>query len=69
MEIGDIVYIKRRKIYDEDKVMYQRGVIERKYRHHVLVKFEFSNGNVIKESFYEYELKKGEELEDNEYIY
>lgn len=69
MKNGQRVYVKRKKVYGEGKSIYQEGTIERIYRHHILVKFEYKNGNSFMESFFEYELKKEEETKEDEGIY
>lgn len=56
MEIGEEVCVKRDKIYGEGKFRYQEGVIENIYTHHILVRFEYENGNSFRESFFRYEV-------------
>lgn len=56
MEIGEEVCVKRDKIYGEGKFRYQEGVIENIYTHHILVRFEYENGNSFRESFFKYEV-------------
>ena len=69
MEIGDIVYIRKTKIYGKDIIMCREGIIAGIYPSHILVEFKFSNGNTYKESFRKNQVKKREELCANEYIY
>ena len=69
MKIGEEICVKRDKIYGERAFKYQAGVICGIYRHHILVEFRYANGNSYKESFYEYELTKREEMSENAYIY
>lgn len=51
MEKGNKVYVKREKIYGENKNRYEEGEIERKYSHHILVKFELKNGRKLQGEF------------------
>lgn len=69
MKNGQRVYVKRGKVYGKGKSVYEEGKIEKIYTHHILVKFEYENGNSFMESFFEYELKKKEELREDECIY
>lgn len=69
MEIGKEVCVKRDKIYGEKAFKYQAGVVCGIYAHHISVKFEYANGNSFKESFFEYELTKREEMSKDACIY
>lgn len=69
VEIGEEIYIKREKIYGEEKIMYQKGEVIGIYSSYILVKFRCNNGSYYKEAFTEGEIKKEGELEENGYIY
>ena len=69
MEIGEKVCIKRSKSYGNKKRIYQEGEIIKKYENYLLVEFKCKNGESYKEGIKERDLKKREELGENEYIY
>lgn len=69
MKIGKEVYVKRDKMYGERQHRYQKGKVCAIYAHYILVDFKCKNGNSYKESFFEYELNRKEDLSSNACIY
>lgn len=69
MEKGENIYVKRDKIYGEDRFRYQEGIIDGIYPHHILVEFRCKNGKKFRESFFKYEIIEGREKMSLEDIY
>lgn len=65
MKKGESICIKREKIYGESKYRYQRGTIEDIYSNHILVRFEYENGNSFRESFFKNEVLGIGEVKDD----
>lgn len=65
MKKGESICVKRDKIYGKDQFRYQRGTIEDIYTHHILVRFEYENGNSFRESFFKYEILGIGEVKDD----
>lgn len=63
------ICVRREKVYGKDEIMYERGLVKGIYTNHILVEFEYESGNKVRESFFESELKKEKELNENEHIY
>lgn len=69
MEIGEELYILRKKIYGSDIRIYQKGIVIGLYPTFFRVKFNCKNGNDYKESFNNITTRYKKELNENDRLY
>ena len=67
LQIGEEIYMLRRKKYNEDR--YQKGIIVGKYSKHFCVEFKCEDGSKYRESFNYIGAEYKKELSEDDSIY